>query len=449
MRSVEMAGVTTSGPLGVARHYVLVCSGCGRRLDDDGLILDCPGKHTPALLRTKYAETVFRPSAERDGLFRYQHWLPVAGGQPDVGRTVVYRSQGLARALGLRNLWIAFNGYWPERGAALETATFKELEAYTVLGRLAGKKIVLTVASSGNTGAAFAWACSQRRMPCLIIVPGRSLYRFRFLAPLDPCVTLVSIEDGDYPDAIDLAATVSLTPPFRAEGGVKNVGRRDGLATVMLAAFEEMKCLPSHYFQAVGSGTGAIAALEAAARLLGSSGGSGGSALPRLMLCQNLPFTPIYDAWRMNRTSLAAASAERFRNAVRLVHADELTNWTPPYEITNGVYDSLTASKGDVLVADNAAVRAAASMFLETEGMDIEPAAGVAVACLRDAVSQGALHRDSTVLLNVTGGGRLRLGQDHALVQAQPQLRLDRDALANEETAQRITELCGASEPTA
>jgi cysteate synthase len=424
-----------------ARHYTLACSGCGRRQEDDGLILDCPERHAPALLHTEYADRSFRPRTERAGLFRYQQWLPVAGEQDEVGGTAVYRSQGLAKALGLQNLWIAFNGYWPERGATLETGTFKELEAYTVLGRVPGNQVVLTVASSGNTGAAFAWACSQRNVPCLLIVPEMGLRRFRFRSPLHPCVRLVAIGDGDYPDAIDLAALVSRTPPFHAEGGVKNVGRRDGLATVLLALFEEMQVMPTHYFQAVGSGTGAIAVLEAAQRLRDSSGGE---RLPRLMLCQNQPFTPIYDAWRMNQRTLGSEPSERFRDAVRQVHADELTNWTPPYEIRGGVYDSLVTSQGDVLVADNAAVQAAAAMFEELEGIDIEPAASVAVACLRDAAAQGRIDRESAVMLNITGGGRRRLAEDHSLVPAEPQLRLTRKSIAEspEDAVHSIAALC-------
>jgi cysteate synthase len=203
-------------------------------------------------MRTEYASRDFIPRSDREDLFRYRSWLPVVRTQENVGRTAVYRSKGLSKVLGLPNLWIAFNGYWPERGAVLQTATFKEFEAYTVLCRLPERQVMLTVASSGNTGAAFAWACSQRQVPCLVIVPGRGLRRLQFRAPLDPCVKLVVIDDGDYPDAITLAAAISRVPPFQAEGGVKNVGRRDGLATVLLSAFEEMGCLPSHYFQAVG-----------------------------------------------------------------------------------------------------------------------------------------------------------------------------------------------------
>ncbi|MFD4263603.1 cysteate synthase [Streptomyces sp. NPDC058534] len=417
------------------RHYVLVCSLCGDRRPDDGLILDCPRDHPPALLRTEYANRRFTPDEEYDGLFRYREWLPVVRAPRSTGRGVVYRSRGLAGALGLRRLWIAFNGYWPERGASLETGTFKEFEALTVLGRLPGREHVLTVASSGNTAAAFAWVCSRQRVPCLIVVSGKGLGRLRFPEILDPCVTLVVIDDGDYPDAIALASSISRLPPFRAEGGVKNVGRRDGLAAVLLTAYEEMRCLPSHYFQAVGSGTGAIAVLEAARRI---SVAAGGLPLPRLMLCQNLPFTPIHDAWRMGATVGKRELTDGFRESIAKVHADELTNWAPPYSIRAGVHDALRDSDGDVLVADNASVVVARTMFRELEGIDIEPAAGVAVACLRDAVAQDKVDRDAVVLLNITGGGRRRLATDRPLVGARPHWRLTKDALTEDGLAQRI-----------
>lgn len=432
-------------PTAGARHYTLVCSSCGREYDDDGLMLECPGEHPPALLRTKYADCKFSPDSGQDGLFRYRGWLPVVRAAEGAGRTVVYRSRGLAKALDLPNLWIGFNGYWPQRGAILDTATFKELEAYTVLGRLPDRQVTLTVASSGNTGAAFAWACSREEVPCLIIVPEKGLRRFQFRAPLHPGVNIVVIDDGDYPDAIGLAAAISGIPPFCAEGGVKNVGRRDGLATVLLSAFEEMNCLPSHYFQAVGSGTGAISVLEAAKRLRGAAGCE---CLPALMLCQNWPFIPIYETWHAKLDSLATGSGERFRDAIAYVHADELTNWSPPYGVRGGVYDSLIDSRGDVLAADNESVRIAVDMFLELEGIDIEPASGVAVACLRAAAKQERVTRNSIVLLNVTGGGRLRLRQDYPLTTAVPQLRLTRNSLDSGEAVNRIAALCSTLQAT-
>lgn len=421
---------------------MLVCTSCGRRQGDDGLILDCPAGHAPALLQTEYAERKFSPRNDREDLFRYKDWLPIIRApQQTVGRTAVYRSKGISRALGMPNLWIAFNGYWPEQGVALETATFKEFEAYTVLGRLPERQVMLTLASSGNTGAAFAWACSRRGVPCLLVVPGKGLPRLRFRAPLHPCVNLVTIDDGGYGDAIELAASISQEPAFQAEGGVKNVARRDGLATVLLSAFEEMQCLPSHYFQAVGSGTGAIAVLKAAKRVRAAAGDAA-SRPPKLMMCQNLPFTPIYDAWLTRHRSPDGKSTECYRNTARRVLADELTNWAPPYEIRGGVYDSLLESHGDVLVADNGAVRAAMTMFEELEGIDIEPAGGVALACLRDAVARRRIGQKAVVLLNITGGGRGRLGRDYRLIPARPQLRLTRKSLGCGDAVHKVLSLC-------
>jgi len=47
---------------------------------------------------------------------------------------------------------------------------------------------------------------------------------------------------------------------------------------------------------------------------------------------------------------LPQESTENFRDAIKQVYADELTNWMPPYATRGGVYDCLTESNGDVLV---------------------------------------------------------------------------------------------------
>ena len=108
-------------------HYRLSCPSCGCQRYDDGLTLECGKGHGPALLRTSYIKSRFEPDNGIGGIFRYHDWLPVRRTLPDAGRSVVYHSHRLAKFLGLSNLWIAFNGYWPERDATLETATFKEL----------------------------------------------------------------------------------------------------------------------------------------------------------------------------------------------------------------------------------------------------------------------------------------------------------------------------------
>ena len=60
----------------------------------------------------------------------------------------------------------------------------------------------------------------------------------------------------------------------------------------------------------------------------------------------------------------------------------------------------------------NDAVYAGMELFQKTEGIDLVPASGVSVAVLKDAVRSGAIKKNETVLLNITGGGEKRLKQD-------------------------------------
>jgi cysteate synthase len=420
------------------RHYRLMCPLCGGRQPDDGLLLDCRESHAPAFLRTEYASRKLTPVDNAAGIYRYQAWLPVARSLPTGGAPVVYRSVGLGSRLGLDNLWIAFNGYWPEKGALLETATFKELEALTVVGRLPEQPGRLVLASAGNTAAAFAAVCSRYQIPALILIPRNGLRRMRLREPAHPCVQLVVAEGADYADCITLAQRVSEFPGFNAEGGAKNVGRRDGLGTVLLTAFEALGRLPDYYFQAVGSGAGAIAVHEAARRIMAADATQ--PALPRLMLGQNTSFAPLYDAWRSGGRTPPTKLGDHARQ-IREAFADELTNRCPPFAVHGGAYDSLAESGGDVLVADAASAQAAMQSFHQLEGVDIEPAAGVAVACLEQAVNAGRIPRDALVLLNITGGGRARLAQEHSLTQVKPRLFLTVEELRSAAAPERLAAL--------
>ncbi|MEU0032294.1 cysteate synthase [Streptomyces sp. NPDC006335] len=394
-----------------APHHSLFCPVCAWRTTDDGLLLECPGEHERALLQVEYAVKGFAPDPALPGLFRYRDWLPIQRAFPEAGGTVVYRSTGLAGLLGLRNLWIAFNGYWPERACALETGTFKELEAFSVLARLPDDAPTLVLSSAGNTAVAFAVLASRYGVPCVVVVPASGLGTFVLSEQPAPCVRLVALEQADYSDAIAFAESLSGALGGRLEGGTRNVARRAGLATVLLSAIEAMAGIPDFYFQAVGSGAGAIGVHEAARRLVDAGVGD---SPPRLMMCQNASMAPLYDAWRGNRARRADTPAPL------PVFAPELTNRHPPYATCGGVRDCLVDSEGDLLIADHVAAAAAGALFADVEHIDIEPAAAVAVACLRAAVADGTVSRDATVLLNITGGGRRRIAEHTVLSPAEP-----------------------------
>lgn len=395
MTSTSTAAPPLREPSAVA--HTLVCTGCGAGYPDDGLLLRCPEPHPPALLQTRY-NLGLRPRAGQRGLARFSDWLPARRPiEAAAGRSVVYHSTGLGPSLGLSQLWIAFNGYWPERSAELVTCSFKELEAYTVLARLPAECGPVVVPSIGNTAAAFAAAFGAAGRPCLLLVPETGAYRLRLPAVATGSVALVVLPGAAYSDAIALADRVCAGTAAVPAGGVWNVARRDGLGTVLLAAVEAMDGLPEHYVQAIGSGVGAIAAWEAARRV--DAGG-----LPRMLLCQNAEDAPVA-ALRAGRSP---------RPAAEMPFADELLNPSPPYAVSGGLRDVLDGTGGRVLTADRPASRAAQQHFARCEGIDIDPAPALAVACLAAEAAAGRIDPDARILLNVTGGGRARLAADLA-----------------------------------
>lgn len=400
--------------------YVLESRCCGKKFEDGNWELDCPNKDGAALIFAHYAKKQLEVKEYLPGLYKFSDWLPVCRTLEGSGAPVTYKSVGLAKDLGLNQLYITFNGYWPEKGALMMTGAFKECEAYAVCARInRNSDKVMVVASAGNTARAFARVCSRNKIPLLLCIPADCVDALWFSEPLDPCVKVFATESGsDYFDAIYLSNIICQLDQFYPEGGAKNVARRDGMGTTVLSAVTTIGCIPDYYFQAVGSGTGAIAAWEANKRFIAD--GRYGTNLMKLMVSQNIPFTPIYDAWKAGSRDLLPFNDEAARKQVEKMCAKVLSNRKPPYSVKGGLFDALTETQGDVSVATNEEALAACDLFLRTEGADIEPAAGVATASLIKAVKEGRVAKNAVIMLNITGGGIRRYKKEHTLVYKQP-----------------------------
>ncbi len=403
-------------------RYFLQSVKTGQAFQDSGWLLDAPGETDPSLIRTVYENRQLSVRDDLPGLYKFADWLPILRILDGSSAPVTYRSEALGRALGLSNLWITFSGYWPEKGALMPTCTFKETEAFSVCARLAPQNDkILVVASAGNTSRSFAKVCSENRIPLLLCVPEDNLDALWFDKPLDDCVKLICSQKGsDYFDAIHLSGIVASIDGFIPEGGAKNVARRDGMGTTMLSAVTTIGEIPEYYFQAVGSGTGAIAAWEANLRFLAD--GRFGNRKMKLIVSQNAPFHPIYDAWKTGSRTMLPFDESHARGQASIIDAKVLSNRKPPYSIAGGLFDALTDSEGAVMAATNEEARSAATLFRETEGIDIHPASAVAVASLRRAAANGTVEEDALIMLNITGGGEERYKAEHPLWYLQPSL---------------------------
>ena len=402
--------------------YGLINVATGRLLEDEGWTMSDPQSPEPSLVRAVYDNREFTVRKELDGIYRYANWMPIKRTLKHSCAPVTYKSRGLARYLDLENLYITFSGWNPRIGAKMKTCSFKETEAYSVCARIPdGEKRVLVVASAGNTARAFAKVCSDNNIPLLLSVPEENIGALWFEKPLNDCVKLICSPRGtDYFDAIALSDAACTSPLFFAEGGAKNVARRDGMATTVLSAAQVIGRIPDAYFQAIGSGTGTIAAWEANLRLI--EDGRFGSHKMKLFPSQNVPFLPMYDAWKAGSRPLLPMDDDEARVKALAIKAEVLSNRRPPYSLRGGVYDALCDAGGDMECATNADIDAMQQLFLETEGIDIYSAAAVALKGMINAFEAGKLPRESVAMLNITGGGAARFQREHCCHYLKPSL---------------------------
>lgn len=405
--------------------YMLMNCADGRTFEDAGWTLADPESATPSLVRAIYGSKNFNPRTDLDGFYRYADWLPIRRTLAGSCAPVTYKSEKLAERLGLNNLYITISGYYPEKGATMETCSFKETEAYSVCARLPeDNKKILVVASAGNTARAFAKVCSDNNIPLLLSIPEDNINALWFKKPLNDCVKIIASPKGsDYFDAIALSDIACKSERFMAEGGAKNIARRDGMGTTLLSAVETIGRIPDAYFQAIGSGTGTIAAWENNLRLIGD--GRFGSHKMKLYPSQNDPFTIMYDSWKIHSRSLVPMTPEEARNAAAIIDAKVLSNRKPPYPIAGGLYDALEDAGGDIFKVTNDDLHQWQKIFLELEGIDIHNAAAVAVASLVQAVELGVVGKDDVIMLNITGAGEERAKSEGDVFYAQPHLVID------------------------
>lgn len=411
--------------------YKLVNVGTGRVFEDEGWTIADPEATSPSLVRAVYENTKFTPREDLKGLYRYAEWLPIVRTLKHSHAPVTYKSKGLASVLGMENLYITFSGYCPRIGARMETCSFKETEAYSVCARLPKKnKRILVVQSAGNTARAFAKVCSDNNIPIVICVPLDNFSDLWFKKKLSSCVKIIATPSGtDYFDAITLGDKLCKDPRYMAEGGAKNVARRDGMGTTLLSAVEVIGRIPDAYFQAVGSGTGAIAAWENAARL--AADGRFGENKMRIYASQNAPFTIMYDSWKAHSRELVPMTPEEGRQKSEVILGKVLSNRKPPYSLAGGLFDVLEKSGGDMFKVSNDEIVSWVVKYFSLEGYDLFPASACAVSSLKQALDAGIVKHDETVMLNVTGGGMLGATRKGFILK-EPDLILSPDLPAEE-----------------
>ncbi|MDP9445105.1 MAG: threonine synthase [Actinomycetota bacterium] len=379
-----------SGAFGNAR--ALICRECGREqmLGPFYACVECfgpleVGYDLPAVTRAQI-------EAGPRSMWRYQPLLPVPADvasypNTDPGCTRLVKADNLARALGLKTLWIKDDSGNP-------THSFKDRVVAVALSaaRELGLR-VLACPSTGNLANAVAAAAARAGMPSVVFIP-HDLERPKVVTTAVYGGTLVAVR-GTYDDVNRLASEVAGEEP---DWAFVNVNVRpyyaEGSKTLGYETAEQLGWrLPQQVVVPVASG----AQLTKVDKAFGE--------LVKLGLVEETPYR-MFGAQAAGCAPVATAYKQG-HDVVRPARPDTIARSLAIGNPADGPYvlDVCRRTGGAVEDVTDEEVRDGIQLLARREGIFTETAGGVTVATLRKLVETGRVDPDAETVLFNTGDG--------------------------------------------
>ncbi|HEX6964500.1 MAG TPA: threonine synthase [Gemmatimonadaceae bacterium] len=373
--------------------WSLECSACDHTERSSAPATVCPKCGQPYLVRYDTLPTSRDAILPRWDMWRYAAMLPLCDGETPVtlgeGTTPMLELPALARAIGVRRLWVKDEGLNP-------TASFKARGMSAAVTRARALGVPgLVVPTAGNAGAALTAYGAAAGLPVRVYAPATTP------APILNTIRALGAELITVPGHIGDAGKAARA--FASESGYFDVStlrepyRIEGKKTMGLEVAEQLDWrLPDVIIYPTGGGTGLIGMWKGFAELRRMGWLDADAPLPRMISAQATGCAPIVRAFA--------------------AHADRATPWENPETHASGlrvpgplgdrlILRALYESHGDAGAVSEDEIRESTSLLSRSSGVDAAPEGGCALAVCQKLVREGRIARDAEVLVFNTGSG--------------------------------------------
>jgi threonine synthase len=375
------------------RTWRLACSACDKQRSGDALATLCSKCGQPYLVEYDGPAPARSELLDRWDMWRYSPLLPIQPSEAPVtlgeGATPLLDAPSLARAYGVRRVWVKEEGLNP-------TGSFKARGMSAAVTRARGFGVKgLVVPTAGNAGAAMAAYAAAARIPARVYAPRET--PAAILNTIRAFGAELMLVDGHIGDAGKQARA------FAAESGYFDVStlrepyRIEGKKTMGLEIAEQLGWrLPTHIIYPTGGGTGLIGMWKVFREMCAIGWLPRGVTLPRMIVAQASGCAPIVRALEQG--------------------ADHATPWENPRTYAAGlrvpgplgdrlILRAVRESNGDAVAATEDEIRSGTVELTGQTGVDAAPEGGCALAVLRQMTRDGRIGADAEVVVFNTGSG--------------------------------------------
>ncbi len=338
------------------------------------------------------AKTISRAAIEARprNLWRYRELLPIDG-EPRTGLhtgfTPLVRADRLAARLGVKELYVK------DDSVNHPTCSYKDRVVSIAATRAVELGFsVFACASTGNLAGSVASHAARLGLDCSVFIPddleagkvaGASVYRPRIIAVR-----------GNYDDVNRLCTQVA----DQYGWGFANINLRayyaEGAKTYGFEIAEQLGWrFPRHVVSPVAGGTLLPRILKGfdEFRRVGLVGGE----LPAIYAAQAAGCAPVVRALDAGLEFPEPVKPKTIAKSIAI------GNPADGFQVVRAV----RATGGAGAAVPDAEIVSAIHLLAETEGIFTEPAGGVTVACTRKLIERGAINRDESIVICVTGNG--------------------------------------------
>jgi threonine synthase len=308
-------------------------------------------------------------------LERYAKWLPLTDRTPRLtlheGSTPLIRAGRLAEWVGVRELWLKYEGLNPtgsfkDRGMVVAVAKAVEEGAATVI-----------CASTGNTAASAAAYAARAGLQCVVLLPSGQVALGK-VAQAVVYGARVIVVDTNFDGSLELARELAKTHGVALVNSV-NPYRIEGQATAAFEICDALGNAPDILALPVGNGGNITAYWLGFTRY---------EMRPRILGVQAEGAAPFVAGHPIDEP-------DTFATAIRI---GKPATWEPALAAARDSHGEIRAVPDEAILE---AYRAVASL----EGLFCEPASAASIAGLRAAVHDGVFNRDVQCVCVLTGNG--------------------------------------------